>query len=149
MEMLHATKMSRSLKALCDVNRIRILEILVKGEFCVSELVEQLAIDQPKVSHHLAILRSAGIIRSRRDGRHINYSIRPTVYSRMENLDGATDVFDLGELTVTFRFSAVARMNEEAEGNGVLRGAAQSEDQAQGQSQEHSRDNGNSLEHEA
>jgi ArsR family transcriptional regulator len=115
MEMLHATKMSRSLKALCDVNRIRILEILVKGEFCVSELVEQLAIDQPKVSHHLAILRSAGIIRSRRDGRHINYSIRPTVYSRMENPDGATDVFDLGELTVTFRFGAVARMEDGAE----------------------------------
>ncbi|MHC4381136.1 MAG: ArsR/SmtB family transcription factor [Planctomycetota bacterium] len=115
MEMLHATKMSRSLKALCDVNRIRILEILVKGEFCVSELVEQLQIDQPKVSHHLAILRSAGIIRSRRDGRHINYSIRPTVYSRMENPDGATDVFDLGELTVTFRFGAVARMEDGTE----------------------------------
>ena len=115
MEMLHATKMSRSLKALCDVNRIRILEILVKGEFCVSELVEQLAIDQPKVSHHLAILRSAGIIRSRRDGRHINYSIRPTVYRRVENTEGATDVFDLGELTVTFRFGAVARMSDGAD----------------------------------
>ena len=119
MEMLHATKMSRSLKALCDVNRIRILEILVKGEFCVSELVEQLAIDQPKVSHHLAILRSAGIIRSRRDGRHINYSIRPTVYSRMENPDGATDVFDLGELTVTFRFGTLGRMGDSAEENGA------------------------------
>jgi ArsR family transcriptional regulator len=119
MEMLHATKMSRSLKALCDVNRIRILEILVKGEFCVSELVEQLAIDQPKVSHHLAILRSAGIIRSRRDGRHINYSIRPTVYRRVENPEGATDVFDLGELTVTFRFGAVARMSDGAEGTSI------------------------------
>jgi len=119
MEMLHATKMSRSLKALCDVNRIRILEILVKGEFCVSELVEQLQIDQPKVSHHLAILRSAGIIRSRRDGRHINYSIRPTVYRRVESPDGATDVFDLGELTVTFRFGAVARMSDGAEGESV------------------------------
>ena len=105
MEMLHATKMSRSLKALCDVNRIRILEILVKGEFCVSELVEKLAIDQPKVSHHLAILRSAGIIRSRRDGRHINYSIRPAVYRHIDQPQGAADVFDLGELAVTFRFS--------------------------------------------
>lgn len=106
MEMLQANKMSRSLKALCDVNRIRILEILVKGEFCVSELVEQLAIDQPKVSHHLAILRSAGIIRSRRDGRHINYSIRPSVHRRVETAEESTDIFDLGELTVTFRFSA-------------------------------------------
>ena len=125
MEMLHATKMSRSLKALCDVNRIRILEILVKGEFCVSELVEQLAIDQPKVSHHLAILRSAGIIRSRRDGRHINYSIRPTVYRRVENTEGATDVFDLGELTVTFRFGAVARMSDGADDANVNGTASQ------------------------
>ena len=84
MDMLQANNMSRSLKALCDVNRIRILEILVRGEFCVTELVEQLGIDQPKVSHHLAILRSAQIIRSRRDGRHINYSIRPTVHERTE-----------------------------------------------------------------
>ncbi len=122
MEMLHATKMSRSLKALCDVNRIRILEILVKGEFCVSELVEQLAIDQPKVSHHLAILRSAGIIRSRRDGRHINYSIRPTVYRRVESAEGATDVFDLGELTVTFRFGTAARMSDGVEEVGSVTG---------------------------
>jgi len=106
MEMLQATKMSRSLKALCDVNRIRILEILARGEFCVSDLVDQLAIDQPKVSHHLAILRSAGIISSRRDGRHINYSIRPTVHRKLQEEAGALDVFDLGELSVSFRFAA-------------------------------------------
>lgn len=104
MDMLQANNMSRSLKALCDVNRIRILEILVRGEFCVTELVEQLGIDQPKVSHHLAILRSAQIIRSRRDGRHINYSIRPTVHERTEGDQGPVDVFNLGELSVSFRF---------------------------------------------
>ncbi len=119
MEMLHATKMSRSLKALCDVNRIRILEILVKGEFCVSELVEKLAIDQPKVSHHLAILRSAGIIRSRRDGRHINYSIRPTVYRHVDNPQGAADVFDLGELAVTFRFNEMGQEPTITEGSNL------------------------------
>jgi len=113
MESLQANKMSRSLKALCDVNRIRILEILVKGEFCVSELVDQLAIDQPKVSHHLAILRSAGIIRSRRDGRHINYSIRPSVHRHVETPEESTDIFDLGELTVTFRFSATGAQQAE------------------------------------
>jgi DNA-binding transcriptional ArsR family regulator len=105
MDLLQATRMSRNLKALCDVNRIRILEILVKGEFCVSDLVEQLQIDQPKVSHHLAILRSAGIIRSRREGRHINYSIRPSVYSPPTEPD-QDDVFDLGDISVAFRFRA-------------------------------------------
>lgn len=106
MEMLQANRMSGSLKALCDVNRIRILEILVQGEFCVSELVERLAIDQPKVSHHLAILRSAGILRSRREGRHINYSLRPTVHRRQEG--EGLDVLELGDLSVAFRFGAEA-----------------------------------------
>ena len=104
MDMLQANNMSRSLKALCDVNRIRILEILVRGEFCVSDLVDQLEIDQPKVSHHLAILRSASVIRSRRDGRHINYSIQPNVHSQTDGEDGPVDVFNLGELSVSFRF---------------------------------------------
>jgi len=102
---IEVSRISRSLKALCDANRIRILEILAGGEHCVSELVDRLAIDQPKVSHHLAILRSAGIVRSRRDGRHINYSLRPTIHKRIEAPEGLTDVFDLGEITVSFRFA--------------------------------------------
>lgn len=104
MELLQASRMSRGLKALSDVNRIRILEILVKGEFCVSDLVDRLGIDQPKVSHHLAILRSAGIIRSRRDGRHINYSIRPAIHRRTNSPAGVEDVFDLADIAVSFRF---------------------------------------------
>ena len=102
---IEVSKISRSLKALCDANRIRILEILSGGEHCVSDLVERLGIDQPKVSHHLAILRAAGIVRSRRDGRHINYSLRPTIHRRQSTPEGVTDVFDLGEITVTFRFA--------------------------------------------
>jgi len=96
--------MSAGLKALCDANRIRILEILVGGEFCVSDLVQRLGVDQPKVSHHLGILRAAAIIRSRRDGRHINYSVRPGVHRRQETPQGIMDVFDLGDLSVSFRF---------------------------------------------
>ena len=102
------SKVSRSLKALCDANRIRILEILAGGEHCVSDLVERLVIDQPKVSHHLAILRSAGIVRSRREGRHINYSLRPTIHQRIELPEGLSDVFDLGEISVHFRFTREA-----------------------------------------
>ncbi len=105
---VEVSKISRSLKALCDSNRSRILEILAGGEHCVSALVDRLVIDQPKVSHHLAILRSAGIVRSRRDGRHINYSLRPSIHHRVEAPDGLTDVFDLGEISVCFRFTREA-----------------------------------------
>jgi DNA-binding transcriptional ArsR family regulator len=45
------------------------------GEMAVSELVDLLGIPQPKVSHHLSILRSAHLITSRRDGRSIRYSL--------------------------------------------------------------------------
>lgn len=104
MPSVEAIRMSAGLKALCDANRIRILEILVGGEFCVSDLVQRLGVDQPKVSHHLGILRAAAIIRSRRDGRHINYSVRPGVHRRQETPQGIMDVFDLGDLSVSFRF---------------------------------------------
>lgn len=118
------SKISRSLKALCDANRIRILEILAGGEHCVSDLVERLVIDQPKVSHHLAILRSAGIVRSRRDGRHINYSLRPAIHKRVQAPEGLTDIFDLGEITVCFRFSRDAAVAAPAERVPMHAGAA-------------------------
>ena len=106
MQSQQVTRMSKALKALSDSNRIRILEILVTGEYCVSDLVERLQIDQPKVSHHLAILRSANVIKSRRDGRHINYSLRSAVHRREETAEGPAHVFDLLDLCVTFRFPA-------------------------------------------
>ena len=108
MHVQDASRMSRGLKAVSDCNRIRILEILCGGEHCVSDLVDQLGIDQPKVSHHLAILRSAGILRARRDGRHINYSIRPQVHRRAPDNGAIVDVFDLGELSISFRFTGTA-----------------------------------------
>ena len=128
---VEVSKISRSLKALCDANRIRILEILSTGEHCVSELVERLAIDQPKVSHHLAILRAAGIVRSRREGRHINYSLRPAIHRRVDAPEGLTDVFDLGEISVCFRFTREAALPVTMEriplhahsGNGSANGA--------------------------
>jgi DNA-binding transcriptional ArsR family regulator len=105
MQHVDAARLARCLKAVCDPNRIQILSILVEGEYCVSDLVERLRIDQPKVSHHLAILRDAGIIRSRREGRHINYSIWPNVHRRQPSADGPVDVFELGDLSVSFRFA--------------------------------------------
>ena len=108
MQNAQAARMARCLKTLSDPNRIRILRILVQGEFCVSDLVAQLQVDQPKVSHHLAILRSAGIIRCRRDGRHINYSLYPAVHRRRDGADGAVDEFNLGDLSVSFSFVAEA-----------------------------------------
>lgn len=62
--------------ALSDATRLRIVSLLtVKGELCVCELVAALDTQQPKVSKHLAILRSNEIITPRRQGQWIHYRI--------------------------------------------------------------------------
>ena len=92
-------KCSKSMKALSDLNRLKILELLFKGELCVSDMVKALKIDQPKVSHHLAILKRAGVIVDRRQGRKIIYSLHPAVYKKSEYVDK----IDFGFVSVEFR----------------------------------------------
>ncbi len=57
-------------KALAHPIRIRILEILVRGERGVHELQEALGLDQPTVSQHLAVLRAKNIVEAAQGGRH-------------------------------------------------------------------------------
>lgn len=54
---------------LCDSNRSRLLELLKSGEKTVSELTRSTRLRQPLVSHHLRILREAGLVEGRREGR--------------------------------------------------------------------------------
>src|SRR6266576_2174038 len=60
-------------KALADATRLRILALLVGGEVCVCELHGALKLPQPTVSRHLAYLRRAGLVDTRRDGLWIHY----------------------------------------------------------------------------
>src|SRR4030042_3478670 len=62
-------------KALSDETRLKILAYLQGGELCVCEIVEALGKPQSTVSHHLFLLQNAGLIRSRKQGRWIMYSI--------------------------------------------------------------------------
>lgn len=61
--------------ALADKTRLRILDLMREGETCVGRLTEALGESQPKISRHLAYLRSAGLVEARRDGKWIHYSI--------------------------------------------------------------------------
>lgn len=63
-------------KALGHPVRIRILEILVGGERSVQELQEALGLDQPVVSQQLAMLRSKNIVRARKEGATVRYTVR-------------------------------------------------------------------------
>ena len=69
-------------KALGDPTRIRIVEMLAQnGEMCVCKIMEALGMTQPAVSHHLAALKHAGLVRCRREGQWIHYSLSRTTVS--------------------------------------------------------------------
>jgi len=63
-------------KACADATRLRILFLLVERELCVCELVEVLEMPQGKISRHLAVLKNAGLVRDRREGLWIYYSLK-------------------------------------------------------------------------
>lgn len=73
------------LRAVGDPTRLAILESLLSHEKCVGELVEKLKRPQPYVSHHLRILRQAGLIEGQRDGKQICYRIVPHMQSALKN----------------------------------------------------------------
>ena len=60
-----------------DATRLRILFLLAVRELCVCELVEILRMPQGKVSRHLTVLRNAGLVRPRREGTWMHYSLAP------------------------------------------------------------------------
>jgi ArsR family transcriptional regulator len=62
-------------QALGDATRLRILGLLLTGEVCVCHIHESLRISQPKASRHLAYLRKAGLVETRRDGLWVHYRL--------------------------------------------------------------------------
>lgn len=64
-------------KAFCDENRVRILQLLQDGEKCACKLLEEMNITQPTLSHHMKILCDSGIVKGRKEGKWIHYSISP------------------------------------------------------------------------
>lgn len=62
-------------KALSDETRLRILKLLEHGELCVCEIVAAFGVGQPRVSFHLAALRTAGLVKDRKEGKWMHYSI--------------------------------------------------------------------------
>ena len=70
-----AFDMERFFQALGDNTRLRLLNLMGDREICVCYFVEILGQGQPKISRHLAYLRSAGIVQARREGKWMHYRI--------------------------------------------------------------------------
>ena len=71
--------MNSLFKALNDPTRRRILEMLRDADLTAGEIAEAFDISKPSISHHLDILKQAGLITSRRDGQFIHYALETTV----------------------------------------------------------------------
>ncbi len=78
----HLEDMEVLFKALADATRLRILGLLLTGEVCVCHIHESLKIPQPKASRHLAYLRRAGLVETRREGLWGHYRWRPRLRTR-------------------------------------------------------------------
>ncbi|MBQ8653521.1 MAG: helix-turn-helix transcriptional regulator [Clostridia bacterium] len=68
-------RLSELFKAFADGTRIRILYVLLEAEVCVCDLARLLGMTQSAVSHQLRLLRQARLIKSRRDGKTVFYSL--------------------------------------------------------------------------
>ncbi len=62
-------------KALSEETRLRIIKLLEQGELCVCDITAALDMVQPKVSFHLSTLKEAGLIKDRKQGKWIHYSL--------------------------------------------------------------------------
>lgn len=69
-------ELSNLFLALSDKTRLRLLGLMTNGEVSVGFLADSLGESQPKISRHLAYLRSSGLVSTRRDGKWIYYNIQ-------------------------------------------------------------------------
>ncbi len=80
------TRIDLMFRSFSDRNRLRILHLLTGGELCVGDIVEALAIPQPRASRHLAYLRKAGMVVVRKAGLWSYYSLSPSESAFHQNL---------------------------------------------------------------
>ncbi len=77
LSMARAATTSDAFNAVAEPRRREILEVLAAGESPVGDLVLKLRMEQPSVSKHLKVLRQVGLVRVRRNGRHMLYRANP------------------------------------------------------------------------
>ncbi|MBI3793153.1 MAG: winged helix-turn-helix transcriptional regulator [Nitrospinae bacterium] len=62
-------------EALSDQNRVRIIDVLLESESNVRKICAHFSMKQPSVSHHLAVLKKGGLVKTRKSGTKIFYSV--------------------------------------------------------------------------
>ena len=76
-------RQNRLLKALANSTRLKILNLLQIREMCVCEIMVALGLTQPTASHHLNILENVGVVKDRKEGKWVFYSIAPNTFQSL------------------------------------------------------------------
>lgn len=63
------------IKALSDVNRMKIIKTLTNGELCACKILKDFDITQPTLSHHMKVLSECGLVVSRKEGKWMHYML--------------------------------------------------------------------------
>ena len=92
---LQSRKCARYLKALADPDRLKIIQCLRGGPKTVTDLSNMLENDLANVSHHLGVLRHAGLVRDEKDGKFVVYSLRSEFFPSAAGSETG-DTVDLG-----------------------------------------------------
>lgn len=98
--MLTPRQCAEVLRVLGDETRLKILESLLVEEKCVSDLVKEISRGQPHVSHHLRILRAAGLVEGLREGKRICYRVTPKIQRALTDSRG--QALDFGCCRISF-----------------------------------------------
>ncbi|QXJ19712.1 helix-turn-helix transcriptional regulator [Actinomadura graeca] len=84
-----AAELAKMFKALADPVRLRLLSLIAShegGEACVCDLIGPFDVSQPTISHHLKVLREAGLVGSERRGTWVYYWVLPPALERLSAL---------------------------------------------------------------
>lgn len=87
--------LTRSMQALADPTRRAIVQMLHGGDLTAGEIAARFHISAPSVSHHLSVLKNAGLVVAQRRGQHIVYSLNATVVQEL--LQQLMALFRVGE----------------------------------------------------
>jgi ArsR family transcriptional regulator, arsenate/arsenite/antimonite-responsive transcriptional repressor len=94
-------------KALSEETRLRIIKLLEEGELCVCDIVAALDLSQPKISFHLNVLKEAGLVTDRKQGKWTHYRLatgdmfrRMLLLSVTEKIDKQIMAADLERLNL-------------------------------------------------
>lgn len=75
---------SEVFKALGDPTRLEIVRLLIGKEMCVCDIMDSFQVSQPTISHHLRVLKQADLVKDKKEGKWIYYSLNNETFKELE-----------------------------------------------------------------